>query len=153
MSYDIKVWQVIKKGNLPIPLKKDENGHVIVSTNPLDLDDYTDEQAAVITMNAKAKNLLYNAISGEEYEKISSYETAKEMWDKLEVTYEGTNKVKEIRINLLVREYEIFQMKDGESVEEMFSRFSKILGEPKSFGRTIMIREQVRKILRSVPTI
>ncbi|XP_075080045.1 uncharacterized protein LOC142165378 [Nicotiana tabacum] len=44
------------------------------------------------------------------------------MWDKLEVTYEGTNKVKETRINLLVREYELFQMKDGESVEEIFFR-------------------------------
>nr|XP_016439704.1 PREDICTED: uncharacterized protein LOC107765553 [Nicotiana tabacum] len=116
-------------------------------------DDYTDEQAAVITVNSKAKNLMYNAISGEEYEKISSCETAKEMWDKLEVTYEGTNKVKETRINLIVRDYELFQMKDGESVEEMFSRFSKILGDLKSLGRPIKSGEQVRKILRSLPTI
>ncbi|XP_070031686.1 uncharacterized protein [Nicotiana tomentosiformis] len=108
MSYDIKVCCVIKKGNLSIPPKKDANGQIIVSTDPLDLDDYTDEQDAVVTVNAKAKNLLYNAISGEEYEKISSCETAKEMWDKLEVTYEGANKVKETRINLLVREYELF---------------------------------------------
>ncbi|XP_019226340.1 PREDICTED: uncharacterized protein LOC109207804 [Nicotiana attenuata] len=98
---------------------------------------YTDEQVVVITVNAKAKNQLYNAINGEEYEKISSCETAKEIWDKLEVTYERTNKVNETRINILVREYELFQMKDGESAEEMFSRFSKILGDLKSFGRTI----------------
>nr|XP_009612469.1 uncharacterized protein LOC104105783 [Nicotiana tomentosiformis] len=120
-SYDIKVWRMIKKGNLPIHPKKDANGQVIISTDPLDLDDYTDEQAVVITINAKAKYLLYNAISGEEYKNISSCETAKEMWKKMEVTYEGTNKVKETRINLLVRDYELFQMKDGESVEEMFS--------------------------------
>ncbi|XP_070054143.1 uncharacterized protein [Nicotiana tomentosiformis] len=75
------------------------------------------------------------------------------MWDKLEVTYEGTNKVKETRINLLVRDYELFQMKDDESVEEIFFRFSKILGDLKSFGRPIKSGEQVRKILRSLPTI
>ncbi|XP_070054036.1 uncharacterized protein [Nicotiana tomentosiformis] len=75
------------------------------------------------------------------------------MWDKLEVTYEGTNKLKETRINLLVRDYDLFQMKDGESVEEMFSRFSKILGDLKSFGRPIKSGEQVRKIVRSLPTI
>ncbi|XP_070035675.1 uncharacterized protein [Nicotiana tomentosiformis] len=153
MSYDIKVWRAIKKGNFPVPSKKDEDGQVILSTDPLDLDDYTNEQAAVITVNSKAKNLMYNAISGEEYEKISSCETAKEMWDKLEVTYEGTNKVKETRINLIVRDYELFQMKDGESVEEMFSRFSKIFGDLKSLGRPIKSGEQVRKILRSLPTI
>ncbi|XP_070036116.1 uncharacterized protein [Nicotiana tomentosiformis] len=101
--------------NFPIPPKKDENGQVIVSSDPLDLDDYTEEQSAVITVNSKAKNLLYNTISGEEYKKISSYETAKEMWYKLEVTYEGTNNVKETRINLLVRDYELFHMKNGES--------------------------------------
>nr|XP_009795406.1 PREDICTED: uncharacterized protein LOC104242105 [Nicotiana sylvestris] len=122
MSYDIKIWREIKKGNLPIPPKKDANGQVITSTDPLDFDDYTDEQAVVITVNAKAKNLLYNAISGEEYKKVSSCETAKEMWDKLEVIYEGTNKMKETKINLMVWEYELFQMKDAESVEEIFSR-------------------------------
>ncbi|XP_070050284.1 uncharacterized protein [Nicotiana tomentosiformis] len=75
------------------------------------------------------------------------------MWDKLKFTYEGTNKVKEIRINLLVRDYELFQMKDGESVEEIFFRFSKILGHLKSFGRPIKSGEQVRKIHRSLPII
>ncbi|XP_070032862.1 uncharacterized protein [Nicotiana tomentosiformis] len=44
-------------------------------------------------------------------------------------------------------------MKDGESVEEMFSRLSKILGDLKSFGRPIRSGERFRKILRSLPTI
>ena len=73
------ILRVVEKENLLVPPKKDENGQVIVSTDPLDLDDYTDKQDDVITMNAKAKILLYYAISGEEYEKISSCETAKEM--------------------------------------------------------------------------
>ncbi|XP_075091602.1 uncharacterized protein LOC107830463 [Nicotiana tabacum] len=97
--------------------------------------------------------MLYNAISGEEYEKISSCENTKEMWDMLEVIDEGTNKVKETRINLLVRDYDLFQMKDRESVEIMFSRFRKILGDLKLFGRPIKSGEHVRKFLRSLPTI
>nr|XP_016442420.1 PREDICTED: uncharacterized protein LOC107767838 [Nicotiana tabacum] len=142
ISYDIKVWRVIKKENLPIPPNKDADGQVIILTDPLDLDDYTNEQAAAITITGKAKNLLYNAISGEEYEKISSCETTKEMWDKLEITYEETNKVKETRINLLVRDYELFQMKDKESVEKLFTRFRKIFGDLKSFGTPIKSGER-----------
>ncbi|XP_075091527.1 uncharacterized protein LOC142171733 [Nicotiana tabacum] len=76
--------------------------------DPEDIDEYTDEQIAVVQVNAKVRNLLYNAISGEEYEKISSCDTAKQMWDKLEVTYEGTSKVKETHINMLVHDYELF---------------------------------------------
>ncbi|XP_019229327.1 PREDICTED: uncharacterized protein LOC109210381 [Nicotiana attenuata] len=120
-AYDVKVWRVIKKGNYPPPAAAQP------LVDPDDIDSYTDEQMAVVQVNNKARNLLYNAISGEEYEKISSCNTAKEMWDKLEVTYEGISKVKETHINMLVHDYELFQMKEGESTEEMFARLSKII--------------------------
>ncbi|XP_075077415.1 uncharacterized protein LOC142164131 [Nicotiana tabacum] len=102
----------------------------------------------LIQVNAKEQNLLYNAISVEEYEKISSCNTAKEMWGKLEVTYEETSKVKETRINLLVHDYELLQMKEGESIEETFARFIKIIGDLKAFGKPYSSGDQVRKILR-----
>ncbi|XP_070023388.1 uncharacterized protein [Nicotiana sylvestris] len=145
-AYDVKVWRVIKKGNYPL----------LAAAQPLvdpeDIDSYTDEQIVVVQVKNKAKNLRYNAISGEEYEKISSCDTSKEMWDKLEVTYEGTSKVKETHINMLVHDYELFQMKEGESIEEMFARFSKITSDLKAFGKPYSSGDQVRKILRSLPT-
>ncbi|XP_070055585.1 uncharacterized protein [Nicotiana tomentosiformis] len=106
----------------------------------------------VVQFSVKARNLLYNAISGEEYEKISSCDTTKEMWEKLEVTYEGTSKVKETRINMLIHDYELFQMKEGESIEEIFARFSKFIGDLKAFGKPYSSGDQVRNILRSLPT-
>ncbi|XP_019241007.1 PREDICTED: uncharacterized protein LOC109220995 [Nicotiana attenuata] len=153
-SYDVKVWRVIKKGDFPLLQSKSEKKpEGQVSTEPLDIDDYIDEHMVIVQINSKAKNLLYNSISGEEFEKISSCDTAKEMWDKLEVTYEGTSKVKETRINRLIRDYELFQMKEDESIKDMFGRFSKIAGDLKSFGRPYSSGEQVRKILRSLPTL
>ncbi|XP_070020560.1 uncharacterized protein [Nicotiana sylvestris] len=144
-AYDVKVWRVIKKGNYPLP----------ASTPPLadpdDIDSYSKEQLEVVQVNNKARNLLHNAISGEEYEKISSCDTAKEMWDKHEVTYEETNKVKETHINMLVHDYELFSMKKGEFIEEMFARFSKIISDLKAFGKPYTSGDQVRKILRSLP--
>ncbi|XP_075080446.1 uncharacterized protein LOC142165954 [Nicotiana tabacum] len=102
-AYDVYVWRVIKKGNYPLPAAAQP------LADPEDIDSYTDEKMAVVQVNNKEKNLLYNAISGEEYEKISSCNTAKEMWDKLdEFTYEGTSKVKETHINMLVHYYELF---------------------------------------------
>ncbi|XP_070014826.1 uncharacterized protein [Nicotiana sylvestris] len=43
-------------------------------------------------------------------------------------------------------------MKEGESVEEMFARFSKIIRDLKAFGKPYSSDDQVRKILRSLPT-
>ncbi|XP_075103247.1 uncharacterized protein LOC142177969 [Nicotiana tabacum] len=145
-AYDVKVWRVIKKGNYPLrdatpPLADSE-----------DIYSYTKEQMEVVQVNNKARNLLHNAISGEEYEKISSYDTTKEMWDKFEVTYEGASKVKETHINMFVHDYELFSMKEGESIEEIFARFSKIISDLKAFGKPYTSCDQVRKILRSLPT-
>nr|XP_033516667.1 uncharacterized protein LOC117281012 [Nicotiana tomentosiformis] len=117
-NQDVKVWSVFKKGNYPLPTaKSDKKAKGQSSIDPEDKDDYFDKQLAVIQVNAKARSLLYNATCGEEYEKISSCDTTKKMWDKREVTYEGMSKMKEIRINLLVYDYELFQMKEGRSIE------------------------------------
>ncbi|XP_075103613.1 uncharacterized protein LOC142178183 [Nicotiana tabacum] len=128
-SYNVKVWRVIKKWNYPLSAAAQP------PTDPEDIDDYTNEQIAVVQVNATTRNLLYNAISGKEYEKISSCDTAKEMWDKLKVMYEGTSKIKE-----------------GESIEKIFARFSKIISDLKAFGKPYSNGDQVRKIPRSLPT-
>jgi len=73
------------------------------------------------------------------------------MYDKLEVTYEGTTKVKEAQISSLVNEYELFKMAEDENVETMFSRFSKIVCELKSLGMVYSNGLQVRKLVRSLP--
>ncbi|XP_075079841.1 uncharacterized protein LOC142165115 [Nicotiana tabacum] len=109
-AYDVKVWRVIKKGNYPLPTI------TLPLADPDDIDSYSKEQLEAVQVNNKARNLLHNAIRGEEYEKISSCDTTKEMWDKLEVTYEGTSKVKETHINMLVHDYELFSMKEGKSI-------------------------------------
>ncbi|XP_075079975.1 uncharacterized protein LOC142165285 [Nicotiana tabacum] len=128
-SYDVKVWGIIKKGNYPLPIAAQQ------PADPKDIDEYTDEQMVVVQVEAKAQNLLYNAISRKEYDRISSCDTVKEMRDKLEVIYEGTSK-----------------MKEGESIEEMFARFSKIISDLKAFDKLYSSGDQVRKILRSLPT-
>ncbi|XP_075102914.1 uncharacterized protein LOC142177603 [Nicotiana tabacum] len=145
-AYDVKVWRVNKKENYPLPTATP------TLANPEDIDSYTKEQMEVVQVNNKARNLLYNAISGEEYEKISSCDTTKEMWDKLEVTYEGTNKVKETHSNMLVDDYELFSVKEGEFIEEMFARFSKIISDLKAFGKPYSSSDKFRKILRSLST-
>ena len=53
-----------------------------------------------------------------EYDKVHGCETAKEMWDTLAMAHEGTSQVKESKISILVHQYELFKMKEDESIEE-----------------------------------
>ena len=151
-STDYQAWVVIKKGPKPIPRANTESKEdAEVSAIDLESHDITKEQQETLQINARAIALLYCAVSGEEYAKISNCDTAKEMWDKLEVTYEGTSKVRETKIDALRHDYEAFMMKDDENIESMFTRFSKIIGELKSLGVTYTNSQQVRKLVRSLP--
>ncbi|WP_375618919.1 hypothetical protein, partial [Bartonella sp. AC134YNZD] len=75
--------------------------------------------------NKKAMYAIICAIDSNEYNKISGCDTAKEMWDKLEVMHVGTNLVKESKINMLTREYELFKMEKGG--EKMVRKFLRVL--------------------------
>ncbi|VFQ73492.1 unnamed protein product [Cuscuta campestris] len=72
------------------------------------------------------------------------------MWDKLEVTYEGTDQVREAKIDFLTQEYEMFRMKEGEKIDDMFDRFSKIINDLHALKKTYANKDLVRKILRSL---
>ena len=78
-------------------------------------------------------------------------DSAKEIWDKLEVSYEGTSQVKDSKLSMLVHEYELFLMKKDESVSEMSTRFTNIINCLKSLGKVYTNEDNVRNILRSFP--
>ena len=66
------------------------------------------------------------------------------------MAHERTNQVKQSRIELLMRKYELFEMSDKETVG-MYIRFTHITNELKSLGKSFSTEELVRKILRFLP--
>ena len=75
-----------------------------------------------------------------EYNRICQCKSAKEIWRLLEITHEGTNQVKESKINLL------------ETIVEMITRFTNIVNGLKALGKTYKESKKVMKILRSLPS-
>ena len=71
--------------------------------------------------------------------------------DRLCLTYEGTNEVKETRINTLLSDYELFRMLPNETISEMFTHFTKITTALYSLGKVFTGTKKVRKFLRSLP--
>ncbi|GMI63408.1 hypothetical protein HRI_000010100 [Hibiscus trionum] len=94
-SKDYKLWDIIEDGQfVPKESKKE----------------WSVDDRKKMELNCKVLHFIFCALSLNIYEKMSSCESAKEVWDKLEVTYEGTNEVKETKIGLLNHEYENFKM-------------------------------------------
>ncbi|KAK8500262.1 hypothetical protein V6N12_029979 [Hibiscus sabdariffa] len=102
-------------------------------------------------MNAKAMHILFCALFPDEYAKMSTCSSAKEIWDKLEVIHEGTSEVKETKIGLLNLSYENFKMEPDEDIKKMFHRFSVIVNGLKGYGEIIPEDKLVRKLIYSLP--
>ncbi|RDX68054.1 hypothetical protein CR513_52994, partial [Mucuna pruriens] len=66
---------------------------------------------------------LQQVISKSEYNKFCNYKTIEEMWDALRITHEGTEDVQLRKVVTLKRHYEMFMMKEGETIDEMFDHF------------------------------
>ena len=75
---------------------------------------------------------MYFGLGPDEYTRIFECELANDIWDALQAAHEGTNQVKQSRIELLMRKYELFKMGDRETVMEMYTRFTHTTNELKS---------------------
>ncbi|KAE8693144.1 hypothetical protein F3Y22_tig00110819pilonHSYRG00446 [Hibiscus syriacus] len=101
--------------------------------------------------NAVEEGYIKPLIIQDEYGRVSSCTTAKEIWDKLQVTHEGTDEVKKSKISILTHSYENFRMKPNEDIKAMTDRFSTIVNGLKSYGEIISNEKLVRKLVYSLP--
>jgi len=70
------------------------------------------------------------------------------MWEVLEVTHEGTNDVKRARNHVLIQEYELFKIKQGESIADVQQRFTHIVNHFMGLGREFDKEELNIKVLK-----
>ena len=112
---------------------------------------WSEEEKKKLSLNFKAMNTLFCALNKKEFYRVSSCESAQEIWNKLEVVYESTNQLKESKITKYTRQYELFQMEQHESVSSMYIRFTDIVNILGALGKTFLISKKVKKIIRSLP--
>ncbi|XP_061370708.1 uncharacterized protein LOC133313360 [Gastrolobium bilobum] len=144
-SIDLKIWNIVDEGYTG-PTKKDESNNDVPNT----LKEFSEEESKEANWNAKARNLITNALGRDEYFRVASCKTAKEMWDVLEVTHEGTSEVKVSRILGLTREFELFEMNDGETIHSMQKRLTHIVTHLDALEASYNNFQMVTKVLRSL---
>jgi len=97
--------------------------------------EWTDEERRRAQYDCNAKNIITSSLSIDEFFRVSQCKNAKEMWDVLEVTHEGTSEVKRARKHALIQEYELFKMQKGESIAKVQKRFTHIVNHLMGLGK------------------
>ncbi|XP_075092140.1 uncharacterized protein LOC142172428 [Nicotiana tabacum] len=114
--------------------------------------EFNDADHKAIEKNFQAKKILVCGIGPNEYNKISTCQSAKEIWEPLQTAHEGTTQVKQSKIDMLTTKYELFRMKDDESIQDMHTRFMSTINELHSMGEIISRNKLVKKILSVLPS-
>ncbi|XP_074322897.1 uncharacterized protein LOC141659870 [Apium graveolens] len=112
---------------------------------------WTDENIEQVYKDKKDMNILFDGLNGDMLDNVINCNTAKEIWDQIQVLCEGTEQVREKKMQLLIQQYEHFHFEDGESLSDIFSRFQKLLNGLKLYGRIYQTKDSNMEFPRSLP--
>jgi hypothetical protein len=84
--------------------------------------------------NYMASNLITTALGRNVYDRISHLESAHAIWEKLCNIFEDTSEIKKTRNDTYNRQYQIFSLKPGESLDDYFASFESIMSSLCSCG-------------------
>jgi hypothetical protein len=99
----------------------------------------------------KAITCLHSELPDHIFTKIMNLKSPKQVWDKLQVEFEGSNRVKTVRLLALKREFELMKMKDNESVKDYSCMLMDVVNQIRLLGKTFEDHKVVEKIMMSVP--
>jgi len=100
--------------------------------------------------NDKAINTLLGSLSQSEFVKVMQLKSAKEIWDKIFLSYEGDSQVKCVKLQTLRIQYETLKIHNDECVANYFLRMDEIVNYMKNMGEEMKEVTLVEKVLRSL---
>ena len=111
-SIDESIWDVVENGWTRLEAAKS-----------------TWDKAAFLAANANSKtlNAIFSGVSPNEFHKISHVTIAKEAWEILETTYEGTKKVKDTKLQMLTTGFEEIKLNEDESFDSFYGKLNEVV--------------------------
>ena len=105
-------------------------------------------QKEAATFNSKAMNVIFNAVSMEEFKRISNVEVAHTAWNILKTVHEGIKAVKINKLQQLTSKFESIRMSDDESFDKFYTKLNDNFNFAYNLGEIYDQPKIVRKILR-----
>ena len=101
-----------------------ENNIVVIAARTYlkDPADYTPDEKEDDFLDMNLQLILVESLDLIMYNHVVNCKDAKHIWDPIETINEGTEKVRESRLEILTSEYEYFKSTSGEGISEVFDK-------------------------------
>ena len=87
--------------------------------------------------DGKALFYIHQAMHESILLRVATTTTAKQAWDTLQTSYQGFDKVKTSKLQILRRDFESLSMKDLETVDTFYTRVVGLINQLKYHGKAI----------------
>jgi hypothetical protein len=131
MALGVDVWDVVETGYI----------------KPLVLASKDDKLE--FRFNDKGMNVILDGLAEAKFVKVMHLQTSKEMWDKLISSYEGNDKVKDVKLQTFMLKFEQLKMNEYDTVRKYFLRVEEPVKSMKGLDEKFEESILVQKILRS----
>lgn len=118
---------------------------------PKPIKKWTSDELAASGWNSQGLNVIFNALTADEFKRVQNCELAKEAWNILELAHEGNAAVKRSKLQTLTKKFENIRMEENETFYDFYARFNEIVNSCHSLGKKIYEYKFVSKILRPLP--
>jgi len=122
------------------------DGYTAPTTPPKDV-----AEKKICNDNSRAVNAILGGLTNSICVRVLHCKSAKQIWDKLEVVYEGDSKVKEAKLQTYRTQFENLKMKEEENIVEYFHRVDEVVNSIRAVGEELTDKPIVKNILISLP--
>ncbi|KAL8126837.1 hypothetical protein AgCh_013946 [Apium graveolens] len=152
-----KYLQVLKKGpKIPMVIEPEviENDVVITKarTYVKDPEDFSPAEIEEASLDARLQLILVDSLNPLMNRHVMNCKDSKNIWETIEIINEGTEEVRENKLEILTSEYEYFKSNPGEGITEVFERYNALINNLNINGKYYSIREVNKKFLLTLPT-
>ncbi|KAM3284440.1 hypothetical protein P3S67_023239 [Capsicum chacoense] len=103
------------------------------------------------TRKAKAKTCIFSAVSPSFLTRIMQMKSTTEIWEYLEKEYQGNERVQNMQVMNLIREFEMKRMKESKTIKDYADQLLDLANKVRLFSKNFTDERIIQKILVTLP--
>ena len=101
--------------------------------------------------NVRDVNAILGGLSNFVFVKFMHCNSTKDIWEKLEIIYEGNDKVKQAKLQTYRGKFQSVNMKEEENIAKYLLRVDEIVNTMRGLGEEVDDKIIIQRVLRSLP--
>ncbi|KAL8095602.1 hypothetical protein AgCh_036862 [Apium graveolens] len=146
---------ILKNGPFTPVVRVEEttDGDMVISAHyaPKDPSESTEPEREKVSLDSALQLILIESLDNVMYNNIVNCDTAKQIWEKIEILCEGTEEVRSNQRRILISQYEGFMAKPKEGITDVFERFNKLINDLQLHDKFYDVEEVNLKFLLTLP--